>query len=284
VRASPLSCLLPLALFATAPLSAQSMREFSYERGLQGEKTLRAVIDFAAGTLELRRAPRGRLYGFQLLYDADRFEPVGSYDPRGAEVRIGVSSMRRGGVRVSRRDALPQSALVELNPDVPLSLDVSFGAADSRLELGSLTLNDLSLKTGASRTEVRFSTPARGECRSAFVAAGAGEVEIRHMGNSGCRHWRFDGGVGAVSLDLSGEWERDARLVMQMALGGTTLILPRASKLGVKISLSGFLAGFEGSGFKKRDGVWYSPGYDQAARTVDVTVTGALGGVKVEWR
>jgi hypothetical protein len=48
--------------------------------------------------------------------------------------------------------------------------------------------------------------------------------------------------------------------------------------------MSGFLAGFDGSGFKKRDGAWYSPGYDQAARTVDVTVTGALGGVKVEWR
>jgi hypothetical protein len=89
---------------------------------------------------------------------------------------------------------------------------------------------------------------------------------------------------GAVSLDLSGEWARNARLVMQMALGGTTLIMPKASTLGVKISMSGFLAGFDGSGFKKRDGAWYSPGYDQAARTVDVTVTGALGGVKVEWR
>jgi len=260
------------------------MREFSYERGLQGEKSLRAVIEFAAGTLELRSGPRGRLYSFQLYYDADRFEPVGSYDPRGAEVRIGVSSLRRGGVRVSRKDALPQSALVELSPDVPLSLDVSFGASDSRLELGRLRLSDLSLKTGASRTEVRFSTPARGECRSAFVASGAGEVEIRHMGNSGCRHWRFDGGVGAVSLDLSGEWERDARLVMQMALGGTTLIIPKASKLGVKISLSGFLAGFEGSGFQKRGGAWFSPGYDRAERKIDAQVTGALGGVKVEWR
>jgi hypothetical protein len=281
---SPACGLLPLALFAVAPLSGQSMREFSYERGKQNETTLRAVIEFAAGTLELRSAPRGRLYGFQLHYDAERFEPIGSYDPRGAEVRLGVNSMRRGGVRVSRRDALPQSALVELNPDVPLSLDASFGAADSRLELGGLTLTDLSLRTGASRTEVRFSTRARGECRSGFVASGAGEVEIRRMGNSGCRHWRFDGGVGAVTLDLSGDWERDARLVMQMALGGTTLIMPRGSKLGVKISLSGFLAGFEGTGFRKRDGAWYSPGYEEASRKVDVAVTGALGGVKVEWQ
>jgi hypothetical protein len=115
------------------------------------------------------------------------------------------------------------------------------------------------------------------------VASGAGEVEIRRMGNSGCRHWRFDGGVGAVTLDLSGDWERNARLVMQMALGGTTLIMPRRSKLGVKISLSGFLAGFEGTGFRKRDGAWYSPGYEAASRKVDVHVTGALGGVKVEW-
>jgi hypothetical protein len=284
VRIAAASGLLPLALFAVGPLAGQTMRDFTYGRGAQGERTLRAVIEFAAGTLELRSAARGRLYGFQLLYDAERFEPVGTYDPRGAEVRLGVNSLRRGGVRVSRKDALPQNALVELTAEVPLSLDMSFGAADSRLELGGLTLTDLALRTGASRTEVRFSTPLRGVCRSAFVESGAGEVDIRQMGNSGCRHWRFEGGVGAVSLDLGGEWKDDARIVMQMALGGTTIFVPRGKDLGVKISMSGFLAGFEGSGFQKRDGAWFSPGYAKATRKADVSVTGALGGVKVEWR
>lgn len=271
------------AVLAAAPVQAQSMREFSYERSARGERTLRAAIEFAAGTLVLRAAPPGQLYVFRLRYDAERFEPLGSYDARGAEVRLGVSSTRRGGVRVSRRDALPQTALVELSPAVPLSLDASLGAAESRLELGGLMLADLSLKTGASRTEVRFSAPARGDCRNAFVASGAGEVEIQQMGNSGCRYWRFDGGVGAVTLDLSGKWKDDARLVMQMALGGTTLQLPRGGP-GVQIRVSGFLAGFEGAGFEKRGKSWVSPGYDRAAAKVDVEVTGALGGVKVEWK
>ncbi len=271
-------------MLVAGTLSAQTMREFSYERSARGERTLRAAIEFAAGALVLRAAEPGRLYGFQLRYDAERFEPLGSYDARGAEVRLGVTSMRRGGVRVSRRDALPQQALVEVSPSVPLSLDAALGAAESRLELGGLMLADLSLRTGASRTEVRFSSPARGDCRNAFVASGAGEVEIRQMGNSSCRYWRFDGGVGAVTLDLSGQWKTDTRVVMQMALGGTTLQLPRGGGPGVRIRVSGFLAGFEGAGFEKRGRSWISPGYDRADPKIDVEVTGALGGVKVEWK
>lgn len=275
--------LLALGFLApAAPAAAQSLRDFSYERGVRGEQQLRAVVEFGAGRLTLRPGSSERLYALTLRYDAERFQPVGSYDADAREVRLGVAGLRRGGVRVGRRDALPQVALVELSPSVPLSLDILLGAAESRIELGGLTLTDLSLKTGASRTHVSFASPGRGACRTAYVSSGAGELEMHGLGNSGCRRWVFDGGVGAVTLDLGGEWKGDARFVMRMALGGTTIRVPRG--LGVRVTVDGFLAGFEGSGFRKREGVWYSPDYESAKRKVEVEMSGALGGLKVEWR
>ena len=68
-----------LVMVVATPLSAQTMRDFEYGRPLRGEKQLRAVIEFAAGVLELKPGPENRLYHFGLSYDAERFRPIGDY-------------------------------------------------------------------------------------------------------------------------------------------------------------------------------------------------------------
>lgn len=276
--------LLPAALLAATASAgaAQTMRDYDYTRGLRGERQLRAVIEFAAGRLILRPGSPDRLYGLTLEYDAERFRPIGSYNPGTAEVRLGVEGIHGGGIRVDRRSALPQTALVEFPSSVDLSLDVSIGAAEGSLELGGLRLSELDLKNGASRTTVSFSKPNTGSCRSASATSGAGELTVSDLGNSGCRVWRIDGGVGAVTLDLGGAWPADGRFSLNMALGGVTLVAPRS--LGIRVTMTGFLAGFDATGFTKSGKTYTSAGYDRASRHVDVEVSSALGGVRVEWR
>jgi len=282
MRPSRLLAAALLVAVTASSAAAQTMRDFDYTRGLRGERQLRAVIEFAAGRLIVRPGSPERLYGLTLEYDADRFRPIGSYNPGAAEVRLGVESIRGGGLRVDRRSALPQTALIEFPGSVDLSLDVSVGAAEGSLDLGGLRLTELDLKTGASRTSVAFSKPNEGSCRTVSVSSGAGELSVSDAGNSGCRFWRLDGGVGAVTLDLGGAWPADGRFTLNMALGGVTLRVPRS--LGIRVTMTGFLAGFEASGFTKSGKTYTSAGYDRAARHVDVEVTSALGGVRVEWR
>ena len=281
---SAMRWVLPAALLAggVSSATAQTMRDYDYTRALKGERQLRAVIEFAAGRLIVRPGAPDRLYGLTLEYDADRFRPIGSYNPDAAEVRLGVESIRGGGIRVDRRSALPQTALIEFPASVDLTLDVSVGAAEGSLDLGGLRLTELDVKNGASRTTVSFSKPNRGSCRSASVTSGAGELTVSDVGNSGCRFWRLDGGVGAVTLDLDGAWPADGKLTLNMALGGVTLQAPRS--LGLRVTMTGFLASFDATGFTKSGKIFTSAGYDRAARHVDVEVTSALGGVRVEWR
>ncbi|NOT06910.1 MAG: hypothetical protein HOP28_01765 [Gemmatimonadales bacterium] len=270
-----------LTLLAS-PLAAQTIRDYEYSRPLRGEEQLRAIVEFGAGRLALRAGAGDHLYSLILRYDADRFRPIGSYNAAGAEVRLGVEGTGSGGIRVDSRRALPQTAVVELPTSVALSLDIRLGATESTLELGGLRISEFDLKTGASRTSVTFGSKNRESCRTASVTSGAGEITVMNAGNSGCRSWRFDGGVGAVTIDLGGAWPADARLSLNMALGGVTLQTPR--DLGLKVRVGGFLAGFESSGFSKENGVYTSANYAAAARHIEVTVTSALGGVKVEWK
>ena len=271
-----------MTLLVASPASAQTLRDYDYARPLRGETQLRAVVEFAAGRLQVRPGSGNRLYDMALRYDAERFRPVGSYNPATAEVRLGVEGMGGGGIRVSRSRALPQVAVVEFPATVDLTLDVSVGAAEGTLDLGGLRLAALDLKSGASRTQISFDSPNAGSCRTAQISSGAGELSITSAGNSGCRSWRVDGGVGAVTIDLDGAWPADARMTLNMALGGVTLQAPR--DVGLRVRMSGFMAGFDAKGFSKDGKTYTSSNYASAKRHIEVEVSSALGGVTVEWR
>ena len=278
--------ILPLYLLAlvlgAVRAPAQTMRSYSYDRSYRGERQLKAELTFAAGRLWLGAGTSDRLYQLTLQYDADRFQPVGSYDSATRVVKLGAEGNGKGGIRVDRRSALPQTATIELSPTAELSLQATLGAAEAEFELGGLKLAALELESGASQTTLRFGKPNPGTCRSASVTSGAGELVVTQAGNSGCPLWSFHGGVGSVRIDLDGAWKADGRITLNMALGAVTLVVPQG--LGLRVQLSGFLAGFEGSGFRKDGKSYTSAGYAAASRKVDVVVNSALGGVKVEWK
>ena len=280
LAASALS--LGLVLFGVRTAPAQTMRDFEYARPYRGEQRLQASVEFAAGTLQLAASTVPLLYQLKLRYDTERFQPVGSYDPGTGTVHLGVTGSGRGGIRVEGKRALAQTAAIEFSPSTALSLELSVGAADAALELGGLRLAEFVLKSGASRTTVGFRQPNPGACHSAAVTSGAGEVSISQAGNSGCPIWYFDGGVGTVTLDLAGAWPANARIRLNLALGGVKLLAPK--ELGLRVMMGGFLAKFDAERFTRSGRIYTSEGYLRATRRLDIEVSSALGGVSVEWR
>jgi predicted membrane protein len=113
------------------------------------------------------------------------------------------------------------------------------------------------------------------------VDGGAAQLEVRQLGNANAEHVRVECGVGDVTLDLSGAWARDAQLSLEVALGNTTLRVPR--DVGVRIRLDKVLASFEHPGFTRRGDLYYSANYDAAARKVSVDASTVFGGFEVEW-
>ncbi len=66
---------------------------------------------------------------------------------------------------------------VEINPQVPITLEVHSGANDARLDLADTQVTSLELHTGASATEVLL--PAKVEHARVKVEAGAASVKLR---------------------------------------------------------------------------------------------------------
>lgn len=276
-----LATALAAALLVPAGLSAQTMRETTVSRQHQGERELRARITFAAGTLRLVPAPAGMLYRMTLAWDPDRFRPVGEWNAQGREVTLGVQSVGGAGLRVSSRHQLEQHAVVELPTDINVSVDAQVGAVEADLELGGLRLTDATVRTDASRSVVRFSRPNQVACRLLEMAGGATNFVAYNLGNSRCENIRFEGGVGDVTLDLTGGWTADAQVRVKVTLGEVTLLLPRDT--GVALTVNRFLASLDAAGFTRKDGRYLSPGYEDASRHLDVSVSVTVGGLLVNW-
>jgi hypothetical protein len=276
----PVSAILALLLLA-APLAAQSMRSTTVTRQRGSIRDLNAKIEFAAGTLTLRAARGSALYNMNLKYDADRYSPVSRFDPATGGLVLGVQNVGNSGLRVSSRRHLEQNAVVELSPEVNLSLEVSFGAVEAGMDLGGLKLTDARIRTAASQSSIRFSQPNKAVCSSLELNAGAAKFEALALGNSGCQEIRFDGGMGEVTLDMTGQWVTDARLVANVAVGGLTLRLPR--QLGVELVVDRFLASFNPVGFSRRGSSYFSEGFDARERHLRVEIKTTVGDINVEW-
>ena len=268
-------------LLLPAAGAAQQMREFSSARQRHGEGRLATRLDFGAGSLRLVPGPATRLYGLQLTYDVERFRPISRFDPVAGSVHLGLESTGRSGIRVSSREHLQQTALVQLSPSVALALDVALGAVDADIELGGLRLTSLRIGTGASRSTIRFSTPNLARCTAAVIEAGAAEVALSGLGNSRCDRITFSGGVGTALLDLSGVWTSDATLDVSMTMGELTLRLPR--HVGVRVEMAKFLSSFAAAGWTRDGDTYLSPGYAAAERKVDISLSTTIGNVNVEW-
>lgn len=271
-----------LALAASAAsVSGQSMRSFATFRQLHGETRLSASLDYRAGGLRIAPGRPNELYRMDASYDEERYRPVSAYDAARGAVTLGFRPAGEGGLRVVSTRQLRQDANVAFAPSVDLDLDLTLGAVQADLELGGLSLTELTLEAGASQAVLRFSEPNQSRCRSAEITAGAAELTVLGLGNSRCDRFELEGGMGKVTLDFGGAWTSSTRAEVKMAVGELNLRLPR--RVGVRLKLDRFLASFEPAGLVKAGNAFQSPGYERAERKLDLDVTTAVGGVRVEW-
>lgn len=267
-----------LSLACAAPADTQDWRDVTSFRHRSGEERLEVQVRYGAGRLLIGSGgSTGELYRVGMRYNASMFDPITEY--RAGRLRVGVEGVG-GSIRMGNHDAGELD--LKLSPDVPLDLDLHFGAVRAEIELGGLMVRELDIETGASETDVRFSTPNTTPCERLALSMGAASFEAVGLGNANCAEINVEGGVGEVTLDFSGEWRRNMGADISMALGSLTLVVP--SSVGVRVDKDTFLTSFDAARFEKRDGVYYSTNWESAQHRLDVDLSGAFGSVNIRWR
>jgi hypothetical protein len=240
----------------------------------EGEVDVR--IRFGVGRLVIEPGEPGTLYRMHLRYDEESFEPVAEYE-RG-HLDLGVEGTKRN--LPWRKDDTQEMELF-LSRDVPMNLDLDFGAVRADLDLGGLQMTRLELHTGASESRVDISEPNPVPMSLANLEVGAADFHVRNLGNLNAEMITVDAGVGNVVLDFRGSWERDATVSVDMGLGALELRFPEG--LGVKLVKDTFLTSLDSEGLVKRGDAFYSVDWEEAEHRVTVTVDAAFGSIDVVW-
>jgi len=237
---------------------AQSWRNFDVSRQLTDTTPVLVRLDYEIGTLSVRPATGGLLYGAHLRYDAERANPRYEFTPATRTLRLGVE--RRAGATARNGDA--GELRVELTRRAPIDLELRLGAVEADLDLGGIRLDHLKVESGASEANVRFDAPNPERMRALTFAVGAASLRATRLANANADHIRVQAGVGSVDLDFGGQWTHDVELTLEMALGGATLRVPR--DVGIHVDATRRLADFDLPGLVKRGDAWVSPNWETA--------------------
>ncbi|RMH21725.1 MAG: hypothetical protein D6701_02110, partial [Gemmatimonadetes bacterium] len=265
------------AAATAAPVQAQSWRTVTMARQLSTEGALEVDVFYGAGRFRVGPAEAGTLYRAQLRYDEDSFEPVAELD--GDHLRLGTESLgRRTRIRSDDRSG---ELDVRLSPDIPLDLNLDFGAVRADIDIGGLRVTGLDVATGASETRFEVSEPNREVIRRARFDVGAAEFKAYRLGNLNARRIDVNAGVGHLTLDFTGEWRADAEVAIDMGLGALELRLPEG--VGVRIEKDTFLTGFDAQGLVKRGDAYYSLDYEDADVRIDIAIDAAFGSIDIVW-
>ena len=262
---------------SAAEAFGQSWRTVTMSRQVESARSVDVDVQYSAGRLSVGAAEEGTLYRMHLEYDEDRFEPVAEYD--GSGIRIGTESRGRH-LRIGRNQTGGEMELA-LSRDVSMDLDMEFGAVRADIDLGGLRLTALDIAAGASQTRLDISEPNTEPMSRASMDIGAAEFTVRHIGNLNAAVIEIDAGVGDIELDFTGEWQRDARVSVDMGLGSLVLRFPEG--LGVRLVKDTFLTSLDSEGLVKRGDTYYSLGYDDAEYQITVDVDAAFGSIRVAW-
>lgn len=274
VRIALAATITALALLAPRPAHGQDWHTTSYSRQAAGESNLRVDVEYGAGKMNIAPADPGTLYRASLRYDANSVTPKVSYTS--GRVRFGMegNNVRGRNLEEGRLD-------LRISPDVPVELDLAFGAADATIELGGVRLRNATVKTGASRTMLQVSSPNTEQCRRLSIEVGAARFEAKGLGNLNTPRLHVQGGVGEVILDFTGAWQQNMSADVEVGLGSLTLRMPTG--LGVRIVRKGLLASFDSQGLTKRGDAYFSEDWETAEHKLSLNLEAALGAIRVEW-
>jgi hypothetical protein len=238
----------------------------AFSESVEGAERADINLDLSLGTTTINTlSDSNNLITADLRYLGDvRFDVEGDAE---REVRLAQQGSVSGGDFIGfpffNFDSEDQDLRwdIRLNPDVPMTLNISGGVGRSELDLSALTLTAFDLKAGVG--EANISLPDTGSSYTATIDGGVGAVRLT-IEEGAAMLLDINGGVGEIAIDVP---------------DGAAVRLEASEGLG-SVNVSGGLENVRESDNRSE---WETPGYADAAedQRIRILYDGGVGSLNV---
>jgi hypothetical protein len=223
------------------------------------------TFNFGAGKLSLNPGSPEWVSGTATYNIAD-FKPI-------ITVEGSTATVEQGNWRVT---GIPNVTRIKNEWDltlgtIPMALTIEAGAYTADYQFGGLALSDLTVKDGAAKVTLGFSSPNAAEMDQFTYETGASNVSLTGLGNANFAHLTLKSGAGNYTLDFTGDLSRDGTVSIQTGLSNLTLVIPEG--VPAQVTVDGGLSNVSfGSGWTKAGHVYSQQGSGPA-----LTITVQIG-------
>ncbi len=229
-----------------------------------GSGPYRLELAMGAGTLNLSPGAGEKIVQGTVTYNVDEFKPVVTTSGSTVRIEQGRPSLRSFTGHVKNDWNLTLG-------NAPMALKLSTGAAKGELELGGLSLTDLTVTQGATDFTVSFSQLNGTTLDTLSYQAGAAKTVMNDLSNANARKMEFKGGAGDLRLDFAGSLQRDLQVSVTAAAGNVVITVPAG--VPAVATVNGVLATVTTSGAWSKSGNRYALNGSGPAITFDVKMS-----------
>ncbi len=262
------------------------------EIGRTTEKELHVVLSASFGKVTVSRGEPGKILVTETITDNEKDAPFQThYTVRN---RVGYLDISLGSSDTDEGRKKSSFKLSELGGGhwnfgftdvIPVSFDIELGVAKGRFDLSGLMVKDFTLSCGASDVVLAFDTPNTTSLDQMTIECGVSKFEGKNLGNANFKRFRFEGGVGAATLDFSGTIENEVDVDIQLGVGVCTVIIPK--EVGVRVFAEETLVSrinLDKSIRAENNNRFVSENFKSAVGRMNVRVDAGLGSITLKVR
>lgn len=250
-------------------------QELTIDEPLTGAAVTDVQLTMGAGKLSLSAGATGLISG-TVRYNVEPWKPNVTRNDSSVTVKQGSQK----GISGLGSDIVNEWVL-KLGK-APIRLAVTAGAYEGNFDLSGLTLQGLSIKDGAAKTQVTFNSPNPGQIDTFSYETGASKVTMTGLANANFRNMEFKGGAGSYTLDFSGDLRTDATVRVKAGVGTLQVVVPKGT--AAEVTVDGSLTDVS------VEGPWTSSGnvhttpaaVDGSGKKLTITVDMSVGTLKLE--
>jgi hypothetical protein len=256
-------------------ISTGPTQELTISEPLGGAAVTDVQVTMGAGKLSLSPGATGLASGL-IRYNVESWKPT----VERTDSRLAIKQGKQNGWSRFGGDIVNEWQLQLGN--APMRLSVSAGAHEGNYDLSGLLLQGLTIKDGASKTQVMFNSPNPGQMERLSYDTGASTVTMTGLANANFKSMEFQGGAGYYTLNFSGQLRSDATVHAKAAVGTMRIVVPAAT--AARVSVEGALNDVSTEGAWTVSGKTYSTaatGAGAQAKALTIAVDMSVGSLKL---